>query len=114
MVNANVSVASGAKRKAGADGQDTRGSGISKNQPGQGVGKGRLVGRMSFGRLFLGGLLAIPSDIRRSWISTLSTTLNVVAHVHHIGRHYALARRFSIVDSLSRSSRLLLEAESCL
>ena len=40
MVNANVSVASGAKLKAGADGQDTRGAEISKNPLGRMRGKG--------------------------------------------------------------------------
>jgi len=64
MVNANVSIASGAKRKAGDERQDTGRLGISKNQLGRDAGNGRLlsgsfISRMSFGRLFLGGLLAI-------------------------------------------------------
>jgi hypothetical protein len=37
----------------------------------------------------LSGLLAIPSDIRPSWIATLGITLKVIAHVHPSGRLYA-------------------------
>ena len=78
----NVRVASGAKRNTGADVQDTRGLELTRVNRGRRRGKGGFspalfVGGISFGRLFLGGLLAIPNDIRRSWISTLINFLSV-------------------------------------
>lgn len=64
-----------------------------RNRRGRWAGKREGItgslGRMSFGRLFLGGLLAIPSDMRRFWISTLSTTLKCDRPRAHIGRVYA-------------------------
>lgn len=100
MVNANVSIASGAKRKAGDERQDTGRSGISKNQLGRDAGKWaaslRLIHQSDEFRSAIPWRAARhPSDIRRSWIATWSITLKVIAHVHHIGRLYAPGATYS-------------------